>query len=322
VKVDNSIQVQPDGAAAADRTAEAGQLAPASAAVAKESLTFRDFINLNKPGIVFHNLIAAFGGFWVASRWNIDWMLMLAAMIGTSLVVASGCVINNYLDRELDAKMARTQRRALPTGKMSPSFVLIYGIVLGVAGTALLVGMVNMLAALLSLIGWIVYVGIYTLWFKRTSVWSTFVGSFSGAVPPAIGYVAVTQTMDAGAWILFLILFLWQPPHFWALGIRRADEYRAAGFPLLPVVKGSFPTKISIVRYIVLLVPVSMLLYFYGYVNEVYMFAVAALGLIWAFMSIAGFTTKDEKKWSMQMFVFSINYLSIFVVLLIACTVH
>jgi protoheme IX farnesyltransferase len=231
-------------------------------------------------------------------------------------------VLNNYLDRELDAKMARTQHRVLVTGKLSPNFVLGYGIVLGIAGTFVLGAMVNVLAALLGLIGMFVYVWIYTVWFKRTSVWSTFVGSFSGAVPPVIGYVAVTHTMDAGAWILFLILFLWQPPHFWALGIRRMEEYRNAGFPLLPVVKGSFPTKISIVRYVVLLVPVSMLLYFYGYVGEFYMFAAAALGLIWAFMSIAGFQAKDETKWAKQMFVYSINYLTIMVVLMIVNTVH
>jgi protoheme IX farnesyltransferase len=294
----------------------------AQAQMGRTSVTIRDFVQLTKPGIVFHNLITAFGGFWVASRWQPDWLLMLAMLVGTALVVASGCVLNNYLDRELDAKMARTQHRVLVTGKLSPNFVLGYGIVLGVAGTFILGSMVNVLAALLGLIGMFVYVWVYTIWFKRTSVWSTFVGSFSGAVPTVIGYVAVTNTMDAGAWILFLILFLWQPPHFWALGIRRMEEYRNAGFPLLPVVKGSFPTKISIVRYVVLLVPVSMLLYFYGYVGEYYMFAAAALGLIWAFMSIAGFQAKDETKWAKQMFVYSINYLTIMVVLMIVNTVH
>ncbi|KIL42414.1 protoheme IX farnesyltransferase [Gordoniibacillus kamchatkensis] len=306
--------------AAGEPAAEAVQAADSAAA--KKSLSMREFVNLMKPGIVFHNLIAAIAGFWVASRWHVDWLLLLTMTVGTALIVASGCTLNNYLDRELDAKMARTQSRALVTGKMSPRFVLGYGITLGVLGTFVLGVLVNPLAALLGLIGLFLYVWVYTMWFKRTSVWSTFVGSFSGAVPPVIGYVAVTQTMDAGAWILFLILFLWQPPHFWALGIRRMEEYRAAGFPLLPVVRGSYVTKISIVRYVVLLVPVSMLLYLYGYVGEVYMIAAAALGLIWAFMSIAGFRAEDENKWAKRMFVYSINYLTIMIVLMIANTVH
>jgi protoheme IX farnesyltransferase len=314
--MNNPVSLDAAGKPAAEAVQAAEPAAP------KEPVTIRDFLQLIKPGIVSHNLITAFGGFWVASRWNVDWPLLLAVMVGTALVVASGCVLNNYLDRELDAKMARTRHRVLVTGKLSPGFVLGYGIVLGVLGTLVLGALVNILAALLGLIGMFVYVWIYTLWFKRTSVWSTFVGSFSGAVPPVIGYVAVTQTMDAGAWILFLILFLWQPPHFWALGIRRMEEYRAAGFPLLPVVRGSYLTKISIVRYVVLLVPVSMLLYFYGYVGEVYMIAAAALGLVWAFMSIAGFRAQDENKWAKRMFVYSINYLTVMVILMIVNTAH
>jgi protoheme IX farnesyltransferase len=284
-------------------------------------LTWRDFVQLTKPGIVFHNLITAFGGFWVASRWDVDWLLMLYMMAGTALIVASGCVLNNYLDRELDAKMARTQHRALPSGRLNPNLVLGYGIILGLLGVLTLTFLVNLLSALLGLIGLFVYVWIYTVWFKRTSVWSTFVGSFSGAIPPVIGYCAVTNTMDAGAWILFGILFLWQPPHFWALGIRRMEEYREAGFPLLPVVKGTYPTKMSMVRYIVLLVPMSILLYVYGYVGPIYLIAAAGLGLVWAFMSLAGFNTDDEVKWAKKMFVYSINYLTIMFILMIVDTV-
>jgi heme o synthase len=292
----------------------------AAAETVDQKASWKDFVQLAKPGIIFSNSITAFGGFWVASQWNINWLLMIYTMVGTALVMASGCVLNNYLDRDMDTKMARTQERALATGRITPQTVLIYGIILGVLGISILWFLANPIAALLGLIGLFVYVWIYTAWFKRTSVWSTFVGSFSGAMPPVIGYCAVTPELDAGAWILFGILFLWQPPHFWALGIRRMEEYRAAGFPLLPVVRGTFVTKISMIRYVVLLVPVSLLLYFYGYVGNLYFYAATAMGLYWAFLTIKGFKAEDEVQWAKKMFIYSINYLTLLFIIMVINT--
>jgi protoheme IX farnesyltransferase len=299
-----------------------------SAAVASEAeheeqgpVTWRDFVHLAKPGIILSNSITAFGGFWVASGWHLNWLQMLYTMIGTALVMASGCVLNNYLDRDMDTKMARTQNRALPSGKISPQIVLWYGISLGVIGVSGLWLLVNPLAALFGLIGLFVYVWIYTAWFKRTSIWSTVVGSFSGAMPPVIGYCAVRQDVDAGAIILFFILFLWQPPHFWALGIRRMEEYRAAGFPLLPVVRGTYITKMSMIRYIVLLVPVSLLMYVYGYVNVIYFYAAIIMGLYWAFLFMKGFKAEDEVQWAKKMFIYSINYLTLLFIIMVLTTV-
>ncbi|MNI00707.1 Protoheme IX farnesyltransferase 1 [compost metagenome] len=275
-----------------------------------ESVTLRDYYVLTKPGIIYSNLMTAFGGFWVASKWNIDILLLLYTMIGTALVIAGGCVLNNYLDREMDTKMARTQNRALPTGKMTPTFVLWYGIVLSILGVMTLYFLAGSpLATLLGIFGLFAYVWLYTYWFKRTSVWSTFMGSFSGATPVIIGYTAVSGTLDYGALILFAIMFLWQPPHFWALGIRRKEEYRAAGFPLLPVVKGTYITKISMIRYVVLLVPVTVMLSAFGYVGHFYLFIVTAVGLVWVFMTLSGFKAKDEDKWAKGMFLYSILYL-------------
>jgi len=283
--------------------------------------TFKDFIQLTKPGIIFSNSLTALGGFWVASGWDISWLKLIWTLLGTALVMASGTVLNNYLDRDMDAKMERTQKRALVSGIISPATVLRYGIALGIAGLAVLWFLVQSpLATLLGLIGLFAYVWIYTAWFKRTSVWSTFVGSFSGATPPVIGYCAVTQTFDMGAVILFLILFLWQPPHFWALGIRRMEEYRAAGFPLLPVVRGTYVTKMAMIRYIVLLVPVSLLLYVYDYVGELYFFAAVAMGLYWAFVSLKGFKAEDEMKWAKRMFIISVNYLTLLFIIMMIST--
>jgi protoheme IX farnesyltransferase len=285
------------------------------------SLSWKDFVQLTKPGILFSNSITAFGGFWVASGWKVNWQLMIFTLVGTALVMASGCVLNNYLDRDMDTKMSRTKNRVLAAGRISPQVVLVYGILLGIIGLSVLWLLASPLAALLGLIGLFVYVWLYTAWFKRTSVWSTFVGSFSGAMPPVIGYCAVTQELDIGALILFGILFLWQPPHFWALGIRRMEEYRAAGFPLLPVVRGTYVTKISMIRYIVLLVPVSLMLTFFGYTGQIYLYTAAALGLWWAFLTIKGFTARDEELWAKKTFIFSINYLTLLFLVMVIDTV-
>jgi protoheme IX farnesyltransferase len=305
-----------------DSAGNAGEAVEASEVINQGPVTWRDFVNLAKPGIIFSNLITAFGGFWIAARWDVNWYLLIYAMIGTALVMGSGCVLNNYLDREMDTKMTRTKNRALPTGKLQPNVVLWYGIILGIIGTSVLCFLVNPLSALFGLLGLFVYVWIYTAWFKRTSIWSTFVGAISGAVPPVIGYVAVANQVDMGAAILFAILFLWQPPHFWALGIRRMEEYRAAGFPLLPVVRGSFITKISMVRYVVLLVPTSALLYLYGYVGMIYLIAAVVMGIVWAWMCVAGFRAKDEEAWAKKTFIFSINYLTILFIIMVINTVR
>jgi heme o synthase len=305
-----------------DSAGNAGEAVEAAEVINQGPVTWRDFVNLAKPGIIFSNLITAFGGFWIAARWDVNWYLLIYAMIGTALVMGSGCVLNNYLDREMDTKMTRTKNRALPTGKLQPNVVLWYGIILGIIGTSVLWFLVNPLSALFGLLGLFVYVWIYTAWFKRTSIWSTFVGAISGAVPPVIGYVAVANQVDMGAAILFAILFLWQPPHFWALGIRRMEEYRAAGFPLLPVVRGSFITKISMVRYVVLLVPTSALLYLYGYVGIIYLIAAVVMGIVWAWMCVAGFRAKDEEAWAKKTFIFSINYLTILFIIMVINTVR
>lgn len=293
--------------------------------VAKRKATLRDFIQLAKPGILISNSITVFGGYWVAwgsSGKTFDFKLMIFAMLGALLVMASGCVLNNYLDRDLDTKMTRTRKRVLPTGMIDPKVVFWYGIALGVVGLSVLCLLVNPLSALLGVLGLLVYVFIYTAWLKRTSTLSTTIGAISGSTPPVIGYCAVTGQMDMGAWILFGILFFWQPPHFWALGIRRKEEYRAAGFPLLPVVHGDEVTKMHMLRFLVMLVPVSLLLYAYGYVGEIYLITAIVLGLAWTFIGIAGFRTQDNDNWAKRMFVFSINYLPILFIVMILDTIR
>ncbi|QHW30759.1 protoheme IX farnesyltransferase [Paenibacillus rhizovicinus] len=280
----------------------------------------KDYVALTKPGIIRLNAIAAFGGFWVASKWDIDWLLLLYMLIGSALTMASACVINNYWDRELDTKMERTKNRALPTKRLNPTGVLIYGIVLGIIGVTVLFTLVNPLTGWLGLLGFFVYVVIYTMWLKRTSTWSTSIGGVSGAMPPVIGYCAVTGVVDEGAWILFALLFLWQPAHFWSLAIRRVEEYRAAGFPLLPVVKGIPRTKLQMLPYILLLIPTGILMFAYDYVGYTYLIISLVCGIVWLVHTIMGIRATDTTKWARTNFLISINYLMVVFLIMIADT--
>lgn len=281
--------------------------------------TWKDYIQITKPRIITSNLIAAFGGFWLASRWDIDVWLLIVTLLGSALVMAASCVFNNYIDRDMDTKMERTRERATATGRISPKIAVIYGTVLGVVGLLFLYW-VHWLVAVLGVVGIFVYVVIYTIWLKRTSTWSTSIGGISGAMPPVIGYVAVTQQIDLGAWLLFAILFLWQPPHFWALGIRRKEEYRVAGFPLLPVVKGVRRTKLQMLPYVVLLIVATTMLYVYDYVGVVYLVITDAMGLVWLYYCIKGFTTNNDEAWARKTFLFSVQYLTITFIVMILNT--
>lgn len=297
-------------------------LASARTTPPEKAGTWKDFIALTKPGIIRSNLIATFAGFWLASRWDIQFGLMIMTLLGTVLVMASSCVFNNYFDRDLDMKMERTRDRSLPTGRLSPKVVLWYAVILGVIGLAMLFMFSGVLAGVFGIVGMFVYVVVYTLWLKRSSTWSTSVGAISGAMPPVIGYVAVTGTVDMGAVLLFAMLFLWQPPHFWALGIRRVEEYRAAGFPLLPVVKGIKRTKIQMIPYLALLVPLPILMYVYGYAGVFFLAISLLLSLVWLYIALKGFRAKDDEAWSRKVFLFSINYLTVSLFVLILDTVR
>lgn len=281
----------------------------------------KDYIELTKPGIIMSNLIAALGGFWVASRWEIDWGVLVLALLGSALVMASSCAFNNYLDKDFDKKMERTSNRPLPAGRMKPRHAFWFAVALGIAGEAALFA-INLLTGVLGLAGMFAYIVVYTLWLKRTSTWSTSIGGISGSMPPVIGYVAVTGKLDLGALLLFAILFFWQPPHFWALGIRRKEEYRAAGYPLLPVVKGVLRTKLQMIPYVVLLIVSSVLFYYYNYVGLIFLITSVTLGVIWLFYCLAGLKTNDDNLWARKTFLFSVNYLTIIFIVMIIDTVR
>lgn len=284
--------------------------------------SWKDYLNLAKPRMVLINLITALGGFWVASRWQIDVLLMFYMLAGTALIMGSACVFNNVIDRDHDIRMERTKHRAIPSGRISVKQAVIYGTVLGLLGIAILFFLVNPVSALLGLIGHFAYVVIYTYWLKPRSTWSTSVGGIAGSAPPMIGYCAVSGTVDAGAVLLFILMFCWQPPHFWALGIRKVEEYRKADYKVLPVVKGVRRTKIQMIPYLVVMFPATILLYTLGYVGVVFLVGALILLTAWSWVSISGLFTKDDKTWAIRTFKYSLYYLVFVFILMILDTPH
>lgn len=266
----------------------------------------KPYVSITKPGIIFGNLISVAGGFFLASQGSVDGVLFLATVIGIALVIASGCVFNNYIDRDIDRLMERTQGRVTVQGLISPGITLVYGSVLGMAGFLILWFGTNALATLFALLGFVVYVGLYSLYLKRHSVYGTLVGSLSGAAPPVVGYCAVSGQFDLGALTLLLIFCLWQMPHSYAIAIFRYQDYRAASIPVLPVTRGVRAAKHHIFWYILAFLVATLMLTLGGYAGYGYFAVAAAMGIYWLVMALRGYRTGDDRVWAKKVFIFSI----------------
>ncbi|HAE76548.1 protoheme IX farnesyltransferase [Morganella morganii] len=266
----------------------------------------KQYLQVTKPGIIFGNLISVVGGFLLASKGDIDYPLFIATLLGVSLVVASGCVFNNYIDRDIDSVMERTKNRPLVRGLIDPKISLVYASVLGIAGIVLLLVAANVVAMLIAVVGFVVYVGVYSLYMKRKSVYGTLVGSLSGAAPPVIGYCAVTGQFDTGALILLLIFSLWQMPHSYAIAIFRFKDYQAANIPVLPVIKGISVAKNHIILYIIAFMFATLMLAISGYAGYKYLIVAAAVSVWWLGMALSGYKTTNDRLWARKLFVFSI----------------
>jgi protoheme IX farnesyltransferase len=284
------------------------------------------YYELTKSGLVFGNLITVLAGFALGAGLAgvpIDAWRLLAALAGMALIMASGCVFNNYIDRDIDVKMERTRHRALVAHKISGRAALIFASVLGAAGFFILIFYLNILTALTALTGFIFYVFVYSLWGKRRTVYGTFIGAIAGATPPVVGYAAASGRIDVAAAILFLIMMAWQMPHFFAIAIRRKDDYAAAGIPVMPVSRGLRRTKVSMAIYIIEFILAAALLTVLGYTGTVYLVIALVLGVVWLGVSIRGFWLPDgapavNERWARQMFFLS---LIVMVVLFITITV-
>lgn len=263
------------------------------------------YISLMKPGIIMGNAMTAVSGFALASKGHFNLGLFLAMLVGQSLIIACGCACNNYIDREADQKMQRTQNRSLAKGMVTPRNSIIFATLLGSVGVLLLSSCVNFMATLIALFGLVVYVFVYSFWKYRSSS-ATLIGSIAGAVPPMIGYAAAADQIDIQALILFAVIVFWQMPHFFAIAIYRMEDYAKASIPVLPLEKGMRTTKIQMLLYIALFTLASSLLATLGYVGKGYLIVSLCLGLIWSVLSIQGFKCKDDKLWARKMFLFSL----------------
>lgn len=276
----------------------------------------KNYVLLAKPGIVLGNSISAAAGFFLASKGQIDGVVLAAALVGISLVVASGCVLNNCIDRKMDRKMIRTRNRVLARGIVSLEAAVFYAAVLGMAGIFLLGATTNLLTVGIVLAGLLIYVGVYSLYMKRNSVYSTLIGSLAGATPPLAGYCAVAGHFDLGALLLFAIFSLWQMPHCYAIAVYRLHDYTAAAIPLLPVKQGTVAARKHMIGYILAFTAATLMLTAGGYTGFRTFAVAVALCLSWLFMAWSGYRAADEQLWAKRLYIFSVVTIVILSVML------
>lgn len=263
--------------------------------------SFKTYYQLTKPGIIYGNALTAAAGFLLAAGKHVHLLPFVELLLGMALVIASACVYNNYFDRDIDAKMARTKKRALVQGELSGRLALTYGTLLGVAGFTILVQYTNALTVLIGAIAWIDYVIFYTF-SKRKTVFSTLIGSISGAAPIVAGYTAAVNRFDGGALLVGIIMVLWQMPHFYAIAIFRRSDYAAADLPVLTVVRGVKQAKYQIVGYIVAFLLATCALTVFGYAGYSYLIVMILLSLSWLLLAVRGFNAGDDVAWARKVF--------------------
>lgn len=276
------------------------------------------YYQLIKPRVMYGNLITTIAGFLFAANSRIDWVLFIATTVGTALVISSACVINNYLDQDIDALMDRTKSRPLIAGEVSGQGAVIFGAALGIVGLGILIMFTNWLVVAVGVFGWVVYVWLYGALGKRKSVHGTLVGSLSGAAPILAGYVAVTNSLDWTGLLLFAVLFFWQMPEFYAISIYRRREYAKAGIPVSSVIRGVKPTIDQIFVYTVITVACSLLLAFSPLASLTYLCVMLIFGMRWLQIAVEGLVIPsiDRETWSRRMFGFSLVVLVVFSVII------
>ena len=270
--------------------------------------SWRDYYVLTKPGVVQLLVFTAIVGMFLSTPGSVDWKILLFASLGIGLSAASGAAVNHILDQRLDAEMLRTRDRPMPKGLINDRDALIFAVALGFVGIAILVFFINVLTAALTFLSLIGYAVVYTVYLKRATPQNIVIGGAAGASPPVLGWTAVTNEVSGYALLLFLIIFTWTPPHFWALAVARRDDYAKAGVPMLPVTHGPEVTKSFIVYYTILLIIISVLPYITGMTGVLYLFAAVLLGAGFLYYAIRLKWGRDEDM-AMKTFGYSISYL-------------
>ncbi len=269
---------------------------------------WRDYYTLTKPRVVQLLVFTAIVGMFLATPGFVPWDVLIFGSLGIGLAAASGAVVNHVLDQRIDEKMTRTRERPLPTGRVNERDAFAFAMVLGVIGLGVLALLVNPLTAILTFGSLIGYAVIYTVYLKRSTPQNIVIGGAAGAAPPLLGWAAVTNEVSGYALLLFLIVFTWTPPHFWALAIARKDDYEQAGVPMLPVTHGIEMTKSFVLGYTVLLVIVSVLPYLTGMSGMLYLLGAILLGGGFLYYAIR-LKLGEHDDVAMKTFAYSITYL-------------
>ena len=269
----------------------------------------RDLVMLTKPRIISLLLVTTVAPMFVAG--NPGWLLVVVVTIGGYLMAGGANAVNMYLDRDIDTQMSRTRLRPIPSGRMGARAVLAFGVALATAATFLLARFTNVLAALLALGGFYFYVFVYTRWLKRTTPQNIVIGGAAGAFPPLVGWAAMTGTIDLTAVYLFLIVFYWTPPHFWALALLKQRDYGRAGVPMAPLVWGERETMRQMVWYNVILIALTLLPATFGAFGIIYLISALLLGGILLLGVIRVAISKEWTKPAWQVYKFSLLYLAL-----------
>lgn len=278
---------------------------------------WRDYLELTKPRVVLLMLLCALVGMFLAVPGMVPLDALVFGITGIALVAGSAAVVNHLADAEIDARMARTRRRPVATGRVGLTQGLAFSAVLGVTGMAILYFLVNPLTAWLNLASWVGYGLIYTLFLKRATPQNIVIGGLFGAAPPLFGWTAVTNSVDPFPLLMVLIIFAWTPPHFWALALERKDEYADVDVPMLPVTHGEAFTRLHIFLYTVIMVAISLLPFAIGESGWLYLAAALALGAGFLYWAVALVRNRDPRA-PMETFKYSIVYLMLLFVALLA----
>ena len=282
--------------------------------VSKHHQTFsqviQSYYQLTKPRIIPLLLITTAGSMWIAGEGKVDPLLLLVTLTGGTLAAASAQTINCIYDRDIDYDMERTRHRPLPSGKIQPRDALIFAIALAVISLGLLTVFANLLAAMLAMSGIVFYILVYTHWLKRSSTQNIVIGGAAGAIPALVGWAAVTGTLSWVAWLLFAIVFVWTPPHFWALALMIRDDYAKVGIPMLPVVAGNEATVRQIWFYSLVMVPTTLLLVYPLHATGIVYAAIAlALGGLFILKAWRLLHNPDDRTLAKDLFLYSISYM-------------
>jgi protoheme IX farnesyltransferase len=278
-------------------------------AVAQPKSLLRDLVALTKPRIISLLLVTTIAPMYVAGEPS--WTLVLAVFVGGYLMAGGANAVNMYLDRDIDDRMSRTRLRPIPSGRMQPREVLFFGILLSTTATWLLAFAANVLTAALALAGFYFYVFVYTRWLKRSTPQNIVIGGAAGAFPPLVGWAAVTNRIDLFAVYLFLIIFYWTPPHFWALALLKQKDYGKAGVPMAPLVWGETETKRQMFWYTLILIPLTLLPYCFHALGLVYFVSALVLNAVFLGELIRVMRATEWNKLAWKLYRFSLLYLAL-----------